>query len=138
MNEINPPVLSSGLCDEAAAQTPAIEKPGRRPATQSLFDASRLPTILSIGPGSEIRAFLAPGAPEDLTRVALRRSWSTDPAIRDFIGLSDNSWDFNAPEGVPGFGSLMTHDTRRVTVEAEISVLSASEQNATGPNKSER
>jgi hypothetical protein len=43
-----------------------------------------------------------------LTRAALRRAWSADQAIRDFIGLSENSWDFNAPEGVPGFGSLAT------------------------------
>jgi hypothetical protein len=29
-----------------------------------------------------------------------------DPAIRNYVGLSENSWDFNAPDGVPGFGPL--------------------------------
>jgi hypothetical protein len=52
--------------------------------------------------------------PADLTRAALRRAWSADPAIRDFIGLSENSWDFNAPGGMPGFGSLPEEDARRL------------------------
>lgn len=29
-----------------------------------------------------------------------------DPAIRNYVGLSEYSWDFNAPGGVPGFGPL--------------------------------
>jgi hypothetical protein len=29
-----------------------------------------------------------------------------DPAIQNYVGLSENSWDFNAPGGVPGFGPL--------------------------------
>ena len=44
--------------------------------------------------------------PPELTLAALRRAWTADPAIRDFIGLSENAWDFNAPDGMPGFGSL--------------------------------
>jgi hypothetical protein len=35
-------------------------------------------------------------------------------AIRDFIGLSENSCDFNASDGVPGFGSLITDDAGRL------------------------
>jgi hypothetical protein len=66
---------------------------------------------------------LASGVPSDLTRAALRRAWSTDPAIRDFIGLSENSWDFNVRDGVPGFGSPTTDDPRqrlaRTTGETE-------------------
>jgi len=59
--------------------------------------------------------------PADLTRAALRRAWSTDPAIRDFIGLSENSWDFNAQDGVPGFGSLTPQRLARMNGEAESS-----------------
>jgi hypothetical protein len=29
-----------------------------------------------------------------------------DPAIKDFVGMSENEWDFNKPDGIPGFGSL--------------------------------
>jgi hypothetical protein len=35
----------------------------------------------------------------------LREIWR-DPAIRDFVGLSENSWDFTAPETIPGFGPI--------------------------------
>ena len=80
----------------------------RKGLTEPPFDAADLPPIESIGTGSNIRPFLASGVPADLMRAALRRAWSTDLAIRDFIGLSENSWDFNAPGGVPGFGSLTT------------------------------
>jgi hypothetical protein len=27
-----------------------------------------------------------------------------DPTVRDFQGLSENSWDFGRPESIPGFG----------------------------------
>jgi hypothetical protein len=76
-----------------------------------------LPPIESIASGSDITAFLAPGVPLELTRAALRRAWTTDPAIRDFIGLSENAWDFNAPGGVPGFGSLDLQDVRRLLAQ---------------------
>jgi hypothetical protein len=70
------------------------------------FDPATLPPIESITAASDIRAFLAPGVPEDLARAALRRAWATDPKIRDFVGIAENQWDFTKPDGVPGFGSL--------------------------------
>jgi hypothetical protein len=82
--------------------------------TGPLVDLASLPPIESIGAGSDIRAFLAPGVAADLARAALRRAWSADPAIRDFIGLSENSWDFTAPGGVPGFGSMTMEEVQRV------------------------
>ena len=93
--------------EEAAAPLPPEE-------TQSHFDPASLPPIETIGAGSDIRPFLAAGVPADLTRAALRRAWSADPAIRHFIGLSENSWDFNAPGGVAGFGALPEEDARRL------------------------
>ena len=44
--------------------------------------------------------------PSELTRAALRRAWSADPAIRDFVGLAENAWDFTDPTAMPGFGEL--------------------------------
>lgn len=67
------------------------------------FDLSKLPPIESIGATTDIRPFLASGVPAELTRAALRRAWLADPAIRDYIGLSENSWDFNDPHGALGF-----------------------------------
>ena len=99
--------------DSAASKTPATAE-----GTRSLFDPGSLPPIDSIGTGSDIRRFLAAGVPADLTRAALRRAWSADPAIRDFIGLSENSWDFNVLGGVPGFGSLTAEEMRRLLAQA--------------------
>jgi len=103
--ESSPPILSSGLHGAAPVQTQAIANLSQRPAAEALFDFVNLPPIQSIGAGTDIRPFLALGVPEDLTRAALRRAWSADPAIRDFIGLSENSGDSNAPAGVPQFAS---------------------------------
>jgi hypothetical protein len=73
-----------------------------------------LPPIESITAQTDISGFLAPGVPIELTRAALRRAWSADPRIRDFIGPSENSWDFNAPDAMGGFGPLeMTDELRR-------------------------
>jgi hypothetical protein len=82
--------------------------------TNPLADLASLPPIESISAGSDIRAFLAPGVPADLARAALRSAWSADLAIRDFIGLSENSWDFTAPDGVPGFGSVTVEEAQRL------------------------
>ena len=117
--EFSRPILSSGLRDATQVRTQSIGKPGQSPPAESPFDAANLPPIESIGAASDIRPFLAPGVPAELTRAALRRAWSTDPAIRDFIGLSENSWDFNAPDGVPGFGSLTPQRLARMNGEAD-------------------
>jgi hypothetical protein len=94
--------------DASRAGSGASEPP------ESLLDATKLPPIESITAESDIRAFLAPGVPPELTRAALRRAWAADPKIRDFVGLSENSWDFNAPGAMAGFGSLeMTDELRR-------------------------
>jgi hypothetical protein len=78
------------------------------------FDLTHLPSIESITAETDIRAFLAPGVPADLTRAALRRVWAADPTIRDFKGLADYDWDFTTPGAIPGFGPLdMTDDLRR-------------------------
>ena len=74
--------------------------------TPPAFDPATLPPIESITAASDVRAFFAPGVPAELTRAALRRVWVTDPTIRDFVGIAENQWDFTAPDGVPGFGSL--------------------------------
>ena len=88
------------------------------------FDLASLPTLESISAETDLRAFLGLGVPAELTRAALRRGWSADPAVRDFIGLSENSWDFNAPGGIPGFGTLEPEEIQRLlaqlTAEFEI------------------
>ncbi len=69
-------------------------------------DLSSLPPIETIDASTDVAAFLRKGVPQDLSRAALRRAWSADPAIRDFVGLAENAWDFNDPTAMPGFGPL--------------------------------
>ena len=86
----------------AAAAAP----PQTEPAREAPFDPVSLPSIESIVADTDIVAFLRAGVPAELTRAALRRAWSSDPAIRDFIGIAENQWDFNDPASIPGFGAL--------------------------------
>jgi uncharacterized protein DUF3306 len=70
------------------------------------FDVASLPSIESIGAGTDISAFMQTGVPTALRHAALRRVWATDPAIRDFVGLNENFWDAAGPDGIRGFGEL--------------------------------
>jgi Protein of unknown function (DUF3306) len=102
--------------EEKTASLPSADE--KVPSTPDHeFDITSLPPLESIGANSDIRAFLQRGVPMSLSRAALRRAWSADPAIRDFIGLSENSWDFNAPESIPGFGSLDADEVRRIAAQ---------------------
>jgi len=122
-------VTKSSIAPDAVAESaPPSEDPrqerdalpasgGAPQSPEAAFDPAKLPPIETITAESDIRAFLAPGVPPELTRAALRRVWSADPNIRDFIGLSENSWDFNAPGAMAGFGPLeMTEELRRQVV----------------------
>ena len=102
---------------EAPTETPPPEDAAK--AAGVPFDPASLPPIESITADSDIRAFLKPGVSPDLARAALRRAWSADLAIRDFIGLVENPWDFNNPHGVPGFGPLASgEDVGRLLAQA--------------------
>jgi hypothetical protein len=75
-----------------------------------LFDPASLPSIEAITVDTDIRAFLQSRVPAELTRAALRQTWVSDPAIRDFIGIAENQWDFNDPAAIQGFGPLRETD----------------------------
>jgi hypothetical protein len=100
--------------DAASAGSEAMAAP------EAPFDPASLPSIESIVGDTDIVAFLRKGVPSDLTRAALRKAWASDPAIRDFIGIAENQWDFNDPNAIPGFGPL-TPTESGVDVLAQIS-----------------
>lgn len=83
-------------------------QPEAEEAPDQAFDPASLPSLEQIAADTDIGAFLQSGVPAELTRAALRRAWASDPAIRDFIGIAENQWDFNDPDGIPGFGLLAT------------------------------
>ena len=82
------------------------DKPPVKAAPEAEFDLASLPSLDSITAATDIRGFLAPGIPKELARAALRRAWAADPAIRNFVGLAENDWDFTDPNAMPGFGAL--------------------------------
>jgi hypothetical protein len=101
-----------------AADAPPPAAESKAPPAEAPFDPASLPPIESITAESNIRAFLKAGVPPELTRAALRRAWSADPQIRDFIGLVENGWDFNDPNGMPGFGPITAGDVARLLARA--------------------
>ena len=88
--------------------------------TDPVVDLTKLPPIESITAATDIQPFLARGVPSELTRAALRRAWAADPTIRDFIGLAENAWDFNAPDAMGGFGPLELTDELRREIAAMV------------------
>lgn len=109
---------------EAPAPAPATAAPsGSPPAAggaaappEPEVDPASLPPIESLTPESDFSAFLRKGVPAALQRAALRRAWSLDPAIRDFVGPADYAWDYNAPAGVPGFAPDLPEEARRMAL----------------------
>ena len=95
---------------EAAVPPPDAEVPA--------FDPASLPPVESLTAESDFAAFLREEVPAALRRAALRRAWSLDPAIRDFVGPADYAWDYNAPDGVPGFSFDLGGDVGRLVAQA--------------------
>jgi hypothetical protein len=104
----DPLSLAAADASPGGAET-AIAQP-RIDAVDQPFDPASLPSIETITVNTDIRGFLQSRVPAELTRAALRQAWASDPAIRDFIGIAENQWDFNDPDSIPGFGPLLESD----------------------------
>jgi Protein of unknown function (DUF3306) len=89
-------------------ETPSVQQPNE--VVDEPFDSASLPSIETITLDTDIRGFLQSRVPAALTRAALRQAWASDPAIRDFIGIAENQWDFNDPTAMPGFGPMLETD----------------------------
>ena len=100
-----PPAEVTAGSAEAAIGQPGIDRVADAP-----FDPASLPSIEAISVNTDIRGFLQSRVPAELTRAALRQVWASDPAIRDFVGIGENQWDFNDPHAIPGFGPLLESD----------------------------
>jgi hypothetical protein len=99
---------------EAAPPEAAAAPSGAPPA----FDPASLPPLESLTAESDFAAFLRDEVPAALRRAALRRAWTLDPSIRDFVGPADYAWDYNAPGGVPGFSLEVPKDLERLIAQA--------------------
>jgi hypothetical protein len=128
----SPPQPESAAAPEPAAESRTPESRAAcgmpQPASEAgvaAFDPSSLPPIESITAATDIRGFFAAGVPAELTRAALRRVWTSDPKIRDFVGLADYDWDFNAPGSMAGFGPLEGADALRAQLTHRFDLVTA-------------
>jgi hypothetical protein len=120
---------------EQAPPAPASDAPAKAPApaaekTETQFDPASLPPLESITALSDVTAFLREGVPAELTRAALRRVWTADPAIRDFVGLAENAWDFTDPNAMPGFGPLEATEEVRAMIARVVGEIGRAAQPA--------
>jgi hypothetical protein len=83
------PVLSDAASEPEAAET-----------------SEPLPLIEDLTPESDLSVFFRKGVPATLRNTALRKMWSLDPLIRDYVGPAEYAWDFNKPGSMLGFGAL--------------------------------
>ena len=83
------PAAFAGTTGVAASTS--LEGAGGGPVVAAASaDSIKLPPITSIRRESDIRPYLRPTVPSDVTIAALRRAWSTDPAIHDFVGMTED------------------------------------------------
>ena len=82
---------------DAPAETPAAapQKPEEEP-----FDLSQLPSIESLGRESDYSMFMHKAVPEDLRLKALRRMWTSDPALAAPELMDIHAWDYTGNEGI--------------------------------------
>jgi hypothetical protein len=112
-------VVEGSVPVEPTPPAPLEAKPEALPAEpEDDFDPASLPPIESLTIESDFKAFLHRKVPLELRSAALRRAWSLDPAIRDFIGPADYAWDYNAPDGVPGFALELGGDAMKLLSHA--------------------
>lgn len=74
-------------------------------------DVPELPALDALTAETDLAPFLRLGVPKPLRNAALRRMWSLDPSIRDYLSEArEYAYDWNVPGGVPGLGSLLPGD----------------------------
>lgn len=98
--------------DATPQETPAVATQDGPVARRQADDAlPELPSLDSITATTDMRVFMHPAVPAAIRNAALRRVWSLDPAIRDFVSPAlDYAYDWNTPGGAPGYGPLVASD----------------------------
>jgi hypothetical protein len=97
--EASGPALQPEVPEETTAEGEAAETP------------EPLPRIEDLTAESDLTAFLRKGIPMALKSAAMRKMWSLNPAIRDYVGPAEYAWDFNQPGSMGGFGPLEAKET---------------------------
>ena len=70
-----------------------------------------LPSLDSLTAETDLTQFLRAGVPQVLRNAALRRMWSIDPSIRDYLSEArEYAFDWHIPGAVPGTGPMLPTD----------------------------
>ena len=70
-----------------------------------------LPSLDSLTAETDLAQFLRAGVPQVLRNAALRRMWSIDPSIRDYLSEArEYAFDWHIPGAVPGTGPMLPTD----------------------------
>jgi len=131
---------------EPASELPAMEMPlaealpveacpVETPPAEPEFDVASLPPIESLTAESDFSLFLKPGVPQALRTAALRKAWTADPLIRDYMSPLDYAWDFNTPGGLPhGFSNVLaeTGEALRKLISQAIGDIEPEEEKPEG------
>jgi hypothetical protein len=100
--EAKQPERDSPVADADAPSAPVAES-----KAEPEFDLSSLPKLEDLTATTDITAFFRKGVPESLRNAALRKSWTLDPAIRNYVNPAlDYAYDWNTPGGVPGSSEI--------------------------------
>lgn len=122
------PFLKRWSRRKVEAQREAPPPPAEAPPAEPPPD---LPPLESLGRDSDYTAFLREGVPQALRLAALRKAWSSDPAIAGFRGFAEYDWDFNAP----GYGQLLPVDDVAALCRRALGEDTPSEPADTTPDK---
>jgi hypothetical protein len=107
----------SDVAPEAAPAEPTAVPPEDE-AGLTPEELAQLPSLDALTAATDLTPFLRAGVPRALRNAALRRMWSVDPAIRDFVSEArEYAYDWNTPGGVPGTGGLISAEEVRAMVE---------------------
>ena len=109
---------------EPPSEAEALPEPAKPAAACPIpggpeIDLASLPKLEELTVASDLTPFLRAGVPSGLRNAALRRMWSLDPEIRDFINSVEYQWDFNTPGGLPaGFSNELVGDVGKMLAQA--------------------
>ena len=87
---------NAGLAVDPTDEIPPIaEELDQTEEPQPQLTAEDLPDVETLNAESDYTAFLGDNVPQDLTKMALRKLWRSDPILANIDGLNDYDEDFS-------------------------------------------
>jgi hypothetical protein len=127
-----------GIEASSVAAEPGAELSAEPGAELTAEELAQLPPIEDLVSASDLAPYLRSGVPTLLRNAALRRMWTIDPAIRDYVGdACEYAYDWNVPGGAPGCGPLLPSDDVKAMVRRIFDGPPAAAEDAVEPRETE-